>query len=187
MGGDGNRLEAKVTFVESLGGTTFAYCPYPGLEDPLTCQFEGRNGADRLRAGEGVDARRMAEHGGRGAGKPVDQPVFAIVVVHREDAVGTEVVVGLLDRLAREEIRLQPQLARPAHERERVREREEDEVVLPVGAREEGAPVVDVRRHARVGVRLIGVLLDADLLDARVRALLFPSPPLDPALLEEPA
>jgi chemotaxis-related protein WspB len=27
----------------------------------------------------------------------------------------------------------------------------------------------------------------ADLLDARVRALLFPSPPLDPALLEEPA
>ncbi len=54
-GGDaarGNLLHSSIAFVESLGGTTFAYCPYPGLEDPLTCQFEGRNGADRLRAGE---------------------------------------------------------------------------------------------------------------------------------------
>ena len=77
-------------------------------------------------------------------------------------------VVGLLDRLAREEIGLQAQLARTAHEREGVGQREEDEVVLPVGARQEGAPVINVRRHPRVGVRLVGVLFDADLLDTRI-------------------
>jgi multiple sugar transport system ATP-binding protein len=51
-GGEGNLLHSTVAFVESLGGTTFAYCPYPGLEEPLTCQFEGRNGCDRLRSGD---------------------------------------------------------------------------------------------------------------------------------------
>jgi multiple sugar transport system ATP-binding protein len=52
IGGDSNLLRSTVAFVESLGGTTFAYCPYPGLEEPLTCQFEGRNGCDRLRSGD---------------------------------------------------------------------------------------------------------------------------------------
>ncbi|MDT8998272.1 sn-glycerol-3-phosphate ABC transporter ATP-binding protein UgpC [Paucibacter sp. APW11] len=51
LGGERNVLQSTVAFVESLGGTTFAYCPYPGLEEPLTCQFEGRNGCDRLRSG----------------------------------------------------------------------------------------------------------------------------------------
>ena len=51
VGGTSNLLHSTVAFVESLGGTTFAYCPYPGLDEPLTCQFEGRNGADRLRSG----------------------------------------------------------------------------------------------------------------------------------------
>jgi len=54
IGGEGNRLDSTVAFVESLGGTTFAYCPYPGIEEPLTCQFEGRNGCDRLRAGDAL-------------------------------------------------------------------------------------------------------------------------------------
>ncbi len=50
--GEGNQMDTTITFVESLGGTTFAYCPFPGLEEPLTCQFEGRNGCDRLRSGD---------------------------------------------------------------------------------------------------------------------------------------
>ncbi|WP_349744038.1 ABC transporter ATP-binding protein [Roseateles cavernae] len=54
IGGDINLLHSTVAFVESLGGTTFAYCPYPGLEEPLTCQFEGRNGCDRLRSGDAL-------------------------------------------------------------------------------------------------------------------------------------
>ncbi|WP_323055778.1 sn-glycerol-3-phosphate ABC transporter ATP-binding protein UgpC [Paucibacter sp. PLA-PC-4] len=53
-GGESNLLHSTVAFVESLGGTTFAYCPYPGLEEPLTCQFEGRNGSDRLRSGDAL-------------------------------------------------------------------------------------------------------------------------------------
>ena len=55
QGGPNNLLQSTVAFVESLGGITFAYCPYPGLEEPLTCQFEGRNGVDRLRSGQALD------------------------------------------------------------------------------------------------------------------------------------
>ncbi|HEX5682388.1 MAG TPA: hypothetical protein VFY73_00005, partial [Ideonella sp.] len=33
----------KVTFVESLGGTTYAYCDYPGAEDTLTCELDGHS------------------------------------------------------------------------------------------------------------------------------------------------
>jgi multiple sugar transport system ATP-binding protein len=54
IGGAENLIDTTVAFVESLGGTTFAYCPYPGLEEPLTCQFEGRNGCDRLRSGDAL-------------------------------------------------------------------------------------------------------------------------------------
>jgi multiple sugar transport system ATP-binding protein len=61
QGGDGNLLQSTVAFVESLGGVTFAYCPYPGLEEPLTCQFEGRNGCDRLRSGQALDLHLPAE------------------------------------------------------------------------------------------------------------------------------
>jgi multiple sugar transport system ATP-binding protein len=60
-GNQSNLLQSTVAFVESLGGITFAYCPYPGLEEPLTCQFEGRNGCDRLRSGQALDLHLPAE------------------------------------------------------------------------------------------------------------------------------
>jgi len=37
----GNALATEVTFVESLGGMTYAYCSHPGVEDVLTCAVEG--------------------------------------------------------------------------------------------------------------------------------------------------
>ena len=42
-GGTSNLIEATVTFVESLGGTTYAYGDYPGAEDTLTCELDGRS------------------------------------------------------------------------------------------------------------------------------------------------
>ena len=51
LGGEGNLLCTTVNFVECLGSATFAYCAFPGVEEALTCQFEGRNGADRMRSG----------------------------------------------------------------------------------------------------------------------------------------
>ncbi len=59
--GQGNLLHSTVAFVESLGGITFAYCPYPGVEEALTCQFEGRNGADRLRSNQDLELHLPAE------------------------------------------------------------------------------------------------------------------------------
>ena len=49
VGGDANLIASTVTFVESLGGVTHAYCAYPGVEDALTCEFDGRT---RVRAGD---------------------------------------------------------------------------------------------------------------------------------------
>jgi multiple sugar transport system ATP-binding protein len=36
-----NEIEAQVTFVESLGSATHAYCSFPGAEDSLTCTLAG--------------------------------------------------------------------------------------------------------------------------------------------------
>jgi multiple sugar transport system ATP-binding protein len=36
-----NALNTTVTFVESLGSMTYAYCSNPGLEDVITCAVEG--------------------------------------------------------------------------------------------------------------------------------------------------
>ena len=41
-GGSQNPIETQVTFVESLGSTTHAYCDFPGVEEALTCELEGR-------------------------------------------------------------------------------------------------------------------------------------------------
>ncbi|MEK8049594.1 sn-glycerol-3-phosphate ABC transporter ATP-binding protein UgpC [Ideonella sp. DXS22W] len=42
-GTDGNTLDAKITFVESLGSSTQAYSQFQGAEDDtLTCQLDGR-------------------------------------------------------------------------------------------------------------------------------------------------
>jgi multiple sugar transport system ATP-binding protein len=40
-GDTANALATSVTFVESLGGMTYAYCSHPGVEDVLTCAVEG--------------------------------------------------------------------------------------------------------------------------------------------------
>ena len=44
-----NVINATVTFVESLGSATHAYCAFPGVEDALTCEFDGRT---KVRTGD---------------------------------------------------------------------------------------------------------------------------------------
>ena len=43
-----NVIATSVTFVESLGSTTHAYCDYPGAAETLVCELDG---ATRLRNG----------------------------------------------------------------------------------------------------------------------------------------
>jgi multiple sugar transport system ATP-binding protein len=50
-GGGANAVATKVTFVESLGSTTHAYCELPGLDEPLTVELDGRA---RPRGGEAL-------------------------------------------------------------------------------------------------------------------------------------
>ena len=40
-GDSANALATRVTFVESLGGMTYAYCTHPAVDDVLTCVVEG--------------------------------------------------------------------------------------------------------------------------------------------------
>jgi multiple sugar transport system ATP-binding protein len=47
-GQSGNVIATTVTFVESLGSTTHAYCDYPGVAETLVCELDG---ATRLRNG----------------------------------------------------------------------------------------------------------------------------------------
>ncbi len=126
------------------------------------------DGDHRLGTGEGVDARRVPEDVGGGAGQPVDQPGLAVVVVHRERAVRLQVLADRGHRLLGEEERLQPDLRGPAHQGQRVGQREEHEVVGAVRALEERAAVVGVHAHVGVVVRPVDVVLAADLEDARV-------------------
>ena len=44
-----NAIETTVTFVESLGSSTHAYCAFPGVDEAITCELDGRM---RLRNGE---------------------------------------------------------------------------------------------------------------------------------------
>ena len=47
-----NRLTATVTFVESLGNVTYAYCALPGAQDGLTCELTGMV---RVKAGDTLE------------------------------------------------------------------------------------------------------------------------------------
>jgi multiple sugar transport system ATP-binding protein len=60
LGGENNTIQATVTFVESLGGATFAYCAFPGVEDALTCEFDGRA---RVKSGDSLNLRIPPEAG----------------------------------------------------------------------------------------------------------------------------
>jgi len=50
-GDHGNTIRTTVTFVESLGSTTHAYCAFPGVEEALTCELGGQS---PLGAGDAV-------------------------------------------------------------------------------------------------------------------------------------
>ena len=108
----------------------------------------------------------MAEPGRDRARQPVDQPRLAVVVVHREGAVRLQMTPHGLHRLAGEQEGFEADLRGAADQRQRIRQREQDQVVLLVRAFQEGAAVVDVPRHARIGIRAIDVLFAADLEDA---------------------
>ena len=109
-------------------------------------------------------SRTRPEH----VGELGHQPVLPVVVVEHEDAVSGEVVATAAKACSVNRKDSRRRLAVCADQRQRVGQREDDQVVLLVGAAQEGAAVVDVARDARVLVGLVGVLVDADLLDARV-------------------
>ena len=51
LDGDGNLMKVTVTFVESLGSSTQAYCVLPGEQEPLTCTLGGQT---KVRGGQAL-------------------------------------------------------------------------------------------------------------------------------------
>ena len=73
LGASENLLPATVSFVESLGSTTFAYCDLPGNEDALTCEFDGRTRltvGDRLELSVPADATHVFRADGSALPRP---------------------------------------------------------------------------------------------------------------------
>jgi multiple sugar transport system ATP-binding protein len=47
----GNAMKVQVTFVESLGSSTQAYCALPGVDEAITCTLPGQS---RIRDGQAL-------------------------------------------------------------------------------------------------------------------------------------
>ena len=63
-----NVIDARVTYVESLGSTTHAYFPYPGVEDAMTCELDGQSevrSGDVLRFGIPASSCHVFDTSGR--------------------------------------------------------------------------------------------------------------------------
>jgi multiple sugar transport system ATP-binding protein len=54
-----NRLSGAVRFVETLGGSAFAYLDLPGQEDALTCQLDGAIAPDIVSLDLGIAPERL--------------------------------------------------------------------------------------------------------------------------------
>ena len=106
-----------------------------------------------------VDARRVPVHLVERAGQAIDQPRLAVEVVHREDPARRQVRLRRLHRSRREQVALETQRRLARDERERVRQREQDQVVALVRALEERAAVGDVHVDPRIVVRMLGIEL----------------------------
>jgi multiple sugar transport system ATP-binding protein len=68
VGGAHNRMDVTVTFVEQLGSTTHAYFAFPGAEDDLTCELDGRlrvHGGQALSLSVPADACYLFDAEGR--------------------------------------------------------------------------------------------------------------------------
>ena len=149
------------------GATTRRRARPVGAPAPLVAG-PGRHGDDCLVGGEAVDAGGVPERSRGRAREPVDQPVLAVEVVHREATVGLEVVVRRAQGLLGEQEGLESDLRGAVDERERVGQGEQDQVVLRVGVLQEGPAVVHVGGDALVLVGVVGVVLAAELQDPGV-------------------
>ena len=107
--------------------------------------------------------RAVLTHGGRSnavlqRGRiAIDEPRFAVVVVHRERATVGEVVAVRLHRLGGEQVALQTHRRLPLEQRQRIRQGEQDRVPPTVGPLQERPSVGDVRGDAGVVVGAVGM------------------------------
>ena len=115
-----------------------------------------------------VHARLGIERGRGDVGEPVHEPRLTKVVVDDEQTVRREPFADGAERLFGEHVALEPHAGEARLHRQRVDEREDDEVVLLVGRPQEVSRVVVDSRDTRIGVRPIRMVREAEPHDHRI-------------------
>src|SRR5205085_7286701 len=85
-----------------------------------------------------------------------------------QDSIRREGSSRSVERVLGEKKTFEPQIRDAGSESERIRQREDDEIVLPDGIAEKNAAIVVHQLDARIGIRPIGVQLRAELLNDRI-------------------
>ena len=135
----------------------------PGQARPV-----GEHGRVERAAPVAGDDRRPPEGVLEHAAEPVREPRAPVEVVEHHDPVGRQVGPDVVERLLGEQEGLEANVAGRRQQRERVRLRHHDQVVLLVRRAQERPPVVDDPRDARILVGAHPVSVDAELQDRRV-------------------
>ena len=122
---------------------------------------------DRVLGPEGLLEHRV---------QAIDNPSLAEVVVHDEHPAGPETLADVGERLRREQIALEPDVAVAAVEHERIDERVDDQVVLLVRRPQVVPAIVQMHDHAGIRVGVVRMIaptepvnhrVDLDRIDAR--------------------
>ena len=140
----GSRTGLRRPGQSRLAGSSLAYERVEGEPSSPIAGTSSLHGGRRRRPPASVFAEPVDEPGAPGSS-----------CTSRTRRRRLEVVAGRLHRLLGEEVALEAERRLARHERDRVRQREQDQVVLLVGALEERAAVVDVGRR-RAGRRRAG-------------------------------
>ncbi len=126
---------------------------------------EGPIRIEGVAAGQVEHQRVRAEGSAHRVPQARDDPALTEVVVHDEHAARFQPLLHLVHRLLGEQEAFEADVAVAAVQDERVDQGVDDRVVLLVAGAQVVAAVVEVHEHARVVVRLVGMVLLAEPLN----------------------
>ena len=96
------------------------------------------------------------------------KPALSKIVVDYEGAVRLEVALDVFERLTSEQKTLEANIAVAAMQHERVDQRIDNQIVLPIARTQKVAAVVQVNLNALVLVRMVRMVLSSQAIDGRI-------------------
>ena len=115
-----------------------------------------------------VAERFLAEDRRDRVRQSIDQPLFAKIVVQRHHAARRQVVAHRFERLSGEHVALETHAREARLHGQRVDQREDDQVVLPVAGPQKMPRIVVDDGHARIAVGMVGMPFGAEAENHRI-------------------